>query len=274
MRTVAALLLSAVALFAQKRIVSTAPAITETLFALGLGDRVVGVSTYCHYPKEAAARPKIGTYLQPNVESILRLHPDLVIMEKLAPAALDKLRIAGIRVVQISTGDVRTNLRMIAEIGAAAGEADKGTALEAKVAAELEVLRKSNAILPRKRIVFVVGRTPDRLDGMVAVGKGSYLNELLQIAGGENVFAGSPSTYPKISLEAVIRLRPEVIFDMGDMAETTGVSEAHKRAVEALWHARKDIQARVQAVASDVYVVPGPRMVDAVREFRRLIHGR
>jgi iron complex transport system substrate-binding protein len=258
---------------AQKRIVSTAPAITETLFALGLGDRVVGVSTYCHFPKEAAALPKIGTYLQPNVEAILRLRPDLVIMERLAPAALDKLHNAGIHVKQIATGDVSTNLRMIEDIADGAGISARGKALSAEIAKSLRDVEHATAALPKRKVVFVVGRTPGRLEGIIAVGKGSYLNELIQKAGGENVLSNSLVTYPKVSLEAMIRMQPDVIIDMGDMAETTGVTDAHKKAVIDLWRTRKDIRASIHAVASDIFVVPGPRMVDAAREFRQLIHG-
>ena len=273
MRILICILLACASVPAQKRIVSTAPAITETLFALGLGEHVVGISTYCHYPKEAATRPKIGTYLQPNVEAILRLRPDMVIIERLAAPAIEKLRSAGIRVQQITTGDVTMNLRMIEEIAAAAEVPEKGKALSLQLSTALRELESAVGSRAKRRVVFIVGRTPGRLEGMIAVGKGSYLNELIRIAGGTNVLADSLATYPKVSLEAMIRMQPDVIIDMGDMAETTGVTDEHKRSVEALWKSRKDIRASIHAVASDIFVVPGPRMVDAAREFRRLIHG-
>src|SRR6266403_2357151 len=84
-----------------KRIVSTAPSITETLFALGLGDRVVGVSTYCHYPPEAAKRPRIGTYLRPNVEAIVALRPDLVILQSLPNGAGPQLSRMKLNVLEV-----------------------------------------------------------------------------------------------------------------------------------------------------------------------------
>ena len=86
------LITTATSLLAQNRIVSTSPAITETLFALGLGERVVGVSEYCHYPPEAASRTKVGSYLRPNVETIVRLKPDLVIVERLPNNAMEQLK--------------------------------------------------------------------------------------------------------------------------------------------------------------------------------------
>lgn len=262
---------AAAALTAQNRIVSTTPAITETLFALGLGSRVVGVSTYCHFPPEAASRPKIGTYLQPNLEAILRLRPDMVIMERLAPQTIDQLKRAKIRVEQINTGDLRTNLQMIEDIGRFVGSAESARALRARMQSELDRIRSMQQ--GKRKVVFIVGRSPGRLEGIVAVGRGSYLNELIEIAGGVNVLADSSLSYPKLSLESMIRLQPDVIIDMGDMAETVGVTDEHKRAVEALWRTRKDLKARIHAVASDIFVVPGPRMVDAARELQRLLAG-
>jgi iron complex transport system substrate-binding protein len=275
MRWILALLLADNALLlAQQRVVSTAPGITETLYALGAGARIVGVSTYCRYPAEAASKPKVGTYLQPNVEAILRLKPDLVILEKLAPQALEQLARAGVTVRRIDTGDVATNLKMMEDIAEAVNLRDLGLALSRKVRAELRSIAASTAGKKKKRVVFVVGRTPGRLDGIIAVGSKSYLNELIDAAGGVNVFADSLVSYPKVSLESLIRLQPDLIIDMGDMAETVGVSAEKNRAVEALWRSRPELKARIHAVASDIFVVPGPRMVDAALEFRRLIHGR
>ena len=259
--------------FGQQRIVSTSPAITETLFALGAGDRVVGVSDYCHFPPEATKRAKIGSYLKPNVETILRLRPDLVVMERLPGTALEQLRGSGVTVQQVMYGDIAANLHTIGKLAAATGRMDAGSALLNKINGELRWVDLAARPLERRSVIFLVGRTPGHLDGMVAVGKGSYLNELIAMAGGRNLMADSVVAYPKISLEGVVRLRPDVIIDMGDMADTVGVSDEHKRSVVALWKSRSDIPSRVYAVASDIFVVPGPRMAEAAREFFRLIHG-
>lgn len=268
-----AIFLVTAALCAQNRIVSTSPAITETLFALGLGDKVVGVSQYCHYPPEAASRIRVGSYLRPNVETIVRLKPDLVIVEQLPNNAMQQLSGAGVRVKQVALGNVQDNLRMMESIAAATNRQSQGEALTARIRGALDQVRHESAKRPRRTCLFVVGRTPGQLEGMVAVGKGSYLNELITIAGGRNMLAESPAAYPKISLETVVRLQPDVVIDMGDMAETEGVTEQQKRSVEQLWKSRPDIRSRVKAVASDIFVVPGPRMVDAARAFAQLLHG-
>jgi iron complex transport system substrate-binding protein len=267
------LITAATALLAQNRIVSTSPAITETLFALGLGERVVGVSEYCHYPPEAASRTKVGSYLRPNVETIVRLKPDIVIVERLPNNAMEQLKIAGIRVNPVVVGNVQDNLRMMEAIAAATNAQDRGKALTSKIRTALDRVRADGAAHKRKTCLFIVGRTPGQLESMIAVGKGSYLNELITIAGGRNMLAESAASYPKISLETVVRLQPDVIIDMGDMAQTEGVTEQHKRSVEQLWKSRADIRSRVHAVASDIFVVPGPRMVDAALAFERLLHG-
>jgi iron complex transport system substrate-binding protein len=132
------------------------------------------------------------------------------------------------------------------------------------------------APLNKTRMMFVVGRTPNRLDGLIVVGQASYLNEIIALAGGENVFRDAVASYPGVSLEEVLARNPDVIVDMGDMADTVGVTEEHKREVTSLWERLASVNAvkqhRVHAVASDIYVVPGPRVVDAAKAFFEMLH--
>ena len=124
--------------------------------------------------------------------------------------------------------------------------------------------------------MFIVGRAPDRIEDIIVIGQASYLNELMEQAGGVNIFRDSVAPYPKVGMEEILARNPEVIVDMGDMAQTTGVTEQHKKSVVALWNRYPSLNAvrnhRVYAVAADVYVVPGPRMVEAAREFGRMLH--
>jgi iron complex transport system substrate-binding protein len=125
-------------------------------------------------------------------------------------------------------------------------------------------------------MAFVVGRSPNRLDGLVVVGRGAWLNEIIEMSGGVNVFLDAVAPYPAVSLEAVMARNPQVIVDMGDMSDTVGVTETHKRAIVSLWSRLATLdavrQGRVYAVASDIYVVPGPRVVDAARSFLAMLH--
>jgi iron complex transport system substrate-binding protein len=261
---------------APRRIVSTAPSITEMLYALGLGDRVVGVTTFCHYPPEAAKKPKIGTYLRPDVETILALRPDVVIAEKTmirGPVSLPSLKL---NVVELDDSSVQGIYDSIREIGRLAGVSNRAEVLCASIRDELQRIRRRTAELPRRKVLFVVGRTPGKIEDLIAAGSSSYLNEVLALAGGENLLHDAAIPYAKISVEEVLARNPDVIIDIGEMADTVGVTEKQKRAVVRLWSRYPSLKAvqqrRVFAIASDIFVVPGPRVVDAARECARLIH--
>jgi len=272
----AVLLFASIAAFgAPQRIISTAPSFTETLYAVGAGARVVAVSTYCHYPAAVNKLPRVGSYLQPNVEAIARLRPDLVLVHSEQQTTLTQLAGLGIKTLSLRNTNLEETLRSATVIGEAVGLASQGAALEASIRAKLAALEKRSAGKTPRTLMFIVGRTPGRLDGMIAVGKGSFLNEVIRIAGGKNVLFDSPVTYPKISMEAVLRLAPDVIVDMGDMAVTTGVTEEHKRSVVKLWESQPGVGAvaekKVFAVAADIFVVPGPRVVEAAEAFAAML---
>ena len=279
MRSLVLILASAAAVLAAPpmRIVSTAPSFTETAFALGAGDRVVAVSTYCHYPEKANQLPRIGSYLKPNVEAIARLRPDLVLVHAEQVQIIEQFKALGLRVLPLRNNTLEEVMKSMRELGAALEIPASAVLLEQSIRARLKKLENSSRGKKPVSMLFVVGRTPGKLDGMVVVGKGSFLNELIRVAGGRNVMANSPVTYPKISIEAVLRLDPDVIVDMGDMAETTGVTKTHTLAVEQLWKDQPGIRAarqgRVFAVAADIFVVPGPRVSEAAEAFSRMLHG-
>ena len=257
------------------RVVSTAPSFTETMFAMGAGDRVAAVSTYCHFPPEVNKLPRVGSYLQPNVEAIARLKPDLVLVHAEQPKALAQLEGLKIRTLAVRNTTLEETLTSATQIGRAIGMAKQGENLERRLREKLSAIEKQNAGRTRT-LLFIVGRTPGRLDGLVAVGSSSFLNDVIRIAGGRNVLFDSKVAYPRLSLEAVLRLDPDVIVDMGDMAETVGVTEEHKRSVVRLWEAQKGIRAveqrKVFAVAADIFVVPGPRVVEAAEAFAAMLH--
>lgn len=259
-----------------KRIVSTAPSITELLYALGLGDRVVGVDRFSRFPAEAQRKQKIGDYANPNLEVIAALRPDLVIIRVNPVKLAERLGVLRLKVLEIDQESVAKLYDSFRIVGQATGSAEQAAKLAATVRGQLETIRGKAATLKRTRMMFVVGRTPNRLDGLIVVGQASYLNEIIALAGGENVFRDAVASYPAVSLEEVLARNPDVIVDMGDMADTVGVTEQHKREVTTLWERLSSVAAvkqnRVHAVASDVYVVPGPRVVEAAKAFFQMLH--
>jgi iron complex transport system substrate-binding protein len=258
-----------------QRIVSTAPSITEMLYALGLGDRVVGVTRYCRYPPEAQLKPKIGDYTSPNLEAIAALKPDLVIIQTNPARLAERLGALRLKSLEIDQENIAALYNSIRVVGDATGVAPRATQHVESIRSKLEQIRQRTA-LPRTRVMFVIGRTPNRLDGLVVVGKASYLNEIIQIAGGENVFRDAVAAYPTVSLEEVLSRNPRVIVDMGDMSDTVDVTEVHKREVVGLWQRMSTVEAvkqhHVFAVASDIFVVPGPRVVNAAEAFLEMLH--
>jgi iron complex transport system substrate-binding protein len=261
---------------APKRIVSTAPSITELLYALGLGDRVVGVDRFSRYPAEALRKPKIGDYANPNLEAIAALRPDLVIIPINPVKLAERLGVLRLKVLELDQESIAKLYDSIRMVGQEAGATAAAAKLSATMRAQLEAVRARAAPLKKTRMMFVVGRTPNRLDGLIVVGQASYLNEIIALAGGENVFHDAVAAYPGVSLEEVLARNPDVIVDMGDMADTVGVTEEHKRDVTSLWERLSSVAAvkqhRVYAVASDVYVIPGPRLVDAAKAFLEMLH--
>lgn len=259
-----------------QRIVSTAPSITEMLFALGLGDRVVGVTTFCRHPPEAAAKAKIGDYLRPNVEAILALRPDLVLAERSMirkAVALPSLRL---NVVEIDDADLEGIFASIRRIGDVCGVPDRAQALNRRLRQELDAVRRRTASLPRPRVLLVVGRTPGRIEDLIAAGRASYLHELVQIAGGDNVVGDSRLAYVKVSLEEILARDPEVIVDMGDMGQASQSAADAPGATVRLWSRYATLSAvkrgRVHALSADPFVVPGPRVAEAARRLAALIH--
>ena len=259
------------------RIVSTLPSITETLFALGLGDRVVAVSQHCRYPPQVLALPKVGTFVKPDLERIISLKSDLVVISDRAAGnfaeRLGALQVPFVAVPSRTLSDVTLAIR---QIGAAAGiESHAGEVAEA-IERRLDDIRRLSVAQPRPKVLLILGRNPQALTGMVAAGSDSYLNDLITIAGGLNVL-GEPGVppYPHISLENVLELKPDVIVDVIDLSAPAAVRARRAEASRELWRPFRTIPAvrngRVHADAIDALVVPGPRVVDTAEWLAALI---
>lgn len=258
------------------RLVSTAPGVTEILFALGLGPKVVGVTTFCRYPPEAESKPKIGTFVQPDLERILSRRPDLVFI---IPNPVDlgaKLRRVGLRVEELELDTVAEILASIRKAGRAAGASEEGERLARRLTAELDEVRKASAGRPPVSALFIIDRTPGTLQGMFAAGRGSYLDELLTAAGGRNAVPAGGGTFPKLSLEQLLAADPDVIFDMGDYMDGRPATPETRRRKLELWANFPNLKAvrhqRVYDVTSNQFVAPGPRLAEAARALHRMLH--
>lgn len=239
-----------------QRIVSLSPAITETLFALGAGPQVVGVTRYCDYPPEAQRLPRVGGYLDPNPEAVLQLRPDLVVAapspgNRRAVVALRRLDLPVLVVADRSLDDLLASLRVL---GDRLGLKARAAALATDLSAGLRRIKARGAARRPLRALLVYGHRP-----LVVAGPGSYGGELLQLLGLHNVAAGT-RPYPVFSMERVLLAGPEVIFDAAMDAEVDP---------RRFWRQWPEIPAvsagRVVAV-SDQVLRPGPRIVAALEE--------
>ncbi len=271
-------LLSSAAAFAQPaRIVSTSPSITESLFALGLGDRVVGVSTYCHYPPAVANLAKIGSFIKPDAEKIAQLRPDLVVVQKAKSAQPLPGRLAalGIKYVEVEPGSLAEVYSTIQDIGRATGVPDRAQRLIGDIRKRLDAIHAGASGPSRPTVLLIVGRDPGLLSNLIGVGPGAYLDELIEIAGGRNVLADSKVTYPRISMETVVRTNPEVILDAGAMGTTQNDGSKGENELKQPWLLHRELRAvrngLVFGLTSEALVVPGPRVVDAVEIISRRI---
>lgn len=262
-----------------RRIVSTSPSITEILFALGLGSHVVGVSNYCEYPAEVKDLPRVGTYLRPDPERIARLKPDLVIVHKLPNELTNRLTALHITYAEVDRGGLTDAYAEIRHIGEAVGAKEQADRLVATMRARLDHIRAQTAGQKRERVVFVIGRDPGTLSNLVVVGRDNFLNDLIEIAGGINVIAQESSQpYPHISLETILRYRPDALIDMGDMGSTPEERERKANENRALWAAVPNLSAvrdgHVYCLTSTAFVVPGPRAVEAAELLFTVLQGK
>jgi iron complex transport system substrate-binding protein len=247
-----------------KRIVALAPSITETLFAVGAGDEVVGVSDLSDYPTEARRITRVGSYLKPNVEAVIALRPDLVVAVP-SPGnreAVEGLMSLGLHVVMVEEGPtLRDVFAAIESIGVETGRAAPARDLIAQMNVEVESVRRRVANVPRRRVLMIVGQNP-----LIAVGGENLLDELVRIAGGDNVAAGL-GRWPRLSVEFLVKSAPDVIIDssMGDEAPSAS-SFYDGLGLKAV------AQKRLYAARIDEVLRPGPRVGDGLVKLARVIH--
>jgi iron complex transport system substrate-binding protein len=261
-----------------RRIVSTAPSITEALFALGLGGQVVGVSRFCDFPPEVQKLPKVGTYLKPDAEAIARLAPDLVLLQGNPIELTNRLNALHIVFAEVPHGTLNDVYAGIEIIAKAAGTPERAAGLVSQIQGGLNSITAKAKALPSPRVLVVLDRRQGMLTDLVTVGPDNYMNQVLQIAGGDNVLArpGMPQ-YPRISLETVLRENPDVILDMSGTHESEAERLAQQPAALALWRQNAELTAvrngHVYIGTSDAMLVPGPRTVEAAQRMFDYLHG-
>lgn len=275
-RAVCLLLCAAAAPAAQperrpQRIVSSVPAVTEMLFAIGAGPQVAAVSSFDRSP-EAAGLPRVGALLDPDVERIFSLRPDLVVLYDSQVEQRDQLARAGVPVFPFRHGGLADVTAVIRALGTRTGRAGQAEKVAAAIEADLDRVRAQVAGRPRPRTLLVFGREPNAIRSVYASGGIGFLHEMLDAAGGANVFAGVRREAAQPSSETILAARPEVVVEL----RAAGVTENRPPGDVAAWERLPALPAvrsgRVHALDGDEFVVPGPRIAEAAERLARLLH--
>ena len=257
-----------------RRIVSLVPALTEMLFAIGAGPQVVGVSSYDEFPAEVKKLPKVGALLDPDTERILALRPDFVVIYGSQSDQQTQFARAGIRTFVYRHGGISTVLETIRDIGAATGHQAEAARTVRDIQAKLDGIRARVKGRPRPKVLLVFERQPKTLREIYVSGGRGFLHEMLEIAGGQNVFADVERESVQPSSETLISRAPDIVLEV----RTSGLLEEREVAQEqSVWTALSSLPAvrnrRVHFLVGDYLVVPGPRLAQATEAFADAIHG-
>lgn len=249
-----------------KRVVSLAPSLTETLFAIGAGAGVVGRTPYCNYPPESQAIPIVSDLSTPSYEKLLRINPDLVLMTFVgnSSAAYKRLAELGMTPFAIAAETIPGTIAAIDTIGRLVDRRIEARALISSIQHELDSIAVLVSNQPRISAFIVLDRAP-----LMTV-SGGFINEALERAGGVNIAAGDPAAYPRYSREEVLRRDPDVIIVPGDSA----VSAASLVESFPEWVGLRAVRTgSVRSIPSDILFRPGPRLGLSVRALYDALHG-
>lgn len=243
---------------------SLAPSVTEIVYALGAGDRVVGVCGQCNYPAAVERLPRVGGYLAPSVEAVIAARPDLVAVVP-SPGNREGVRAVertGIRVLVVQDRTLADLWASIRTLAGALALGDAGERIVAELQGRLDAVRVQVAGVPRRRVLLVVGHRP-----LVVAGGGTLQDELLAIAGGDNVAADAGQAWPQLSLEMVVARAPEVIVDTA-----MGTEEGSAALFASLDTVPAVREGRVVTIAADTLYRAGPRVAEAAAALAHAIH--
>lgn len=249
-----------------RRIVSLVPSVTEIVYALGAEDHLAGVTDFCDYPPAARGKPRVGGMVNPNLEAIVALKPDLVVAtteggREETVAQLKRLRIPTYLVAAHRVSDMTA---LIARVGELTARRDAAATLVARLEQRIAAVTGAVLTRPRPRVLYVLWPEP-----LIVPGRESLVTELIRIAGGESITAGEGDSYPRYSLEAAVARAPEVILLANHGAGTGPVDQEKWRSLTSLPAIKTG---RLHRVNGDLLHRYGPRIVDGLEQLARAIH--
>jgi iron complex transport system substrate-binding protein len=255
------------------RIVSLSPSITEILYALGLGDRVAGVTRYCFYPEDAKTKPRIGGYYDLNYEAIIELKPDLIVMLTEHVEAEKYLNALGYETLTVNHDTIEQITDSIEAIGKITQRQREANRLIQKIESGIESVRSSVGEKAPRRVMIAVDRSrPDSVEQIYIAGNDGFFDSMIELAGGINAYQGT-LPFPAVSVEGIVQMNPEVIIELVPQARQLDTPEE-----ELLddWNSLPEIDAiaksQVYLLTADYVSIPGPRFVKTLQDIADLVH--
>lgn len=258
-----------------KRIISLAPSITETVFEVGAGQQLVAVTDFCQYPQQAQDLPSIGGYLDPSLSQIVAHQPDLVIMLDRQQTLNKQLQQLGIRTLLIDNARLDGIMAGILAVGAASGHQQQAQRLYDQLQRQITRVKQEVADHPRKDTLLAIAHytNSEQLDLVYIAGQRDFYNDILQLAGGRNVYQDTRLKVPAVSMEGLLRMNPEVIIDIFPDASA---HQADLQKVRQQWQQLAPItavkQQQIHFIEADYATVPGPRIIQLLTDIARLLH--
>ena len=269
--TVLLLATTAAGQVAPQRVISLVPALTEMVFAIGAGSRVVAVSSYDEDPPEVKSLPKVGALIDPDVERIISLRPDLVLLYGSQTDLMTQLNRASIPYFEYRHSGLGGVTETIRALGKRLGQEPQANALVSSIDGRLSAVRQRTAPLKKPRTLLVFGRESGSLRSIYASGGRGFLHEMLEVAGGINVFADVKAESVEASTEMILARAPDVILEL-----RSADPSADQRFEMESWRQLASMPAvranRIYLLTGKSLVVPGPRIVEGVERMAALLH--
>jgi iron complex transport system substrate-binding protein len=256
-----------IVLFPPKKIVSLAPNITEILFSLGLDQEIVGVSIHCNFPEKVKSRVRVGSYISLDFEKIVSLKPDLIIATGAGNTRdmVERLERLGFPTYVIFPKNFEDVTRSIGHLGKLVGREKEGEEIVKEMKRRRQRVVELTRGLPRPRVFLQIGEAP-----IVTVGKNSFADDLIRLAGGDNVAGNEREMYPRFGMEEILKISPEVI-----LISSMNPSGNYQKVLRE-WSRWRTIPAvkngRIHLIDSDLIDRPSPRIIEGLEEMARLLH--
>ncbi|PIE02445.1 MAG: hypothetical protein CSA81_07210 [Acidobacteria bacterium] len=256
-----------------RRVICINPAATEIFYAMGCEDMLVAVSDYCTYPAGTAQKAKIGGIINPNLEKISALKPELVILQGKNEVISNFCELKGIECLHLDLRNLNEIYQGITKLGQRLGCSDAANKLCTEMKAEIHRVKLKASVAKKKSVFFALYRTPGSLASITTVGPNTFLSELIEIAGGINVFHDLQQDYSVVSKETLLKRQPDLILEPSNRAAQQDDSSAR---ILQDWNKLQTLKAvqqgEIYLIDADMVLRPGPRVSQAALEMARLIH--